>query len=93
MARIENDVLKRIHSGKCVILVGAGASIDSGYPSWKQMVEELLKINQNLFKNDEKEYLSGLISRSRDDLLNVLDKIEAKIGKKRNYITSTKYFF
>ena len=82
MARIENDVLKRIHSGKCVILVGSGASIDSGYPSWRQMVEELLKINQSLFKNDEKEALSRLISKTRDDLLTVLDKIESKIGKK-----------
>lgn len=82
MARIEKELLKRLHSGKCVVLVGSGASLESGYPSWRQMVKELIEINKSCFEDDEIKHLFELINGNTENLLNVLDRIESKIGKK-----------
>lgn len=81
MARIEKELLKRIHSGKCVILVGSSASLDAGYLSWRQMVTYLLDNNKLLFNDDEIINLQKKIDEDTNSLLSVLDALELKIGK------------
>lgn len=81
MARLDKDLIKRIHSGKCIILVGSGASLEAGYPSWRQLAEKLLLKNEFSFSKELYKNLEKSISGTIDDLLTVFDEIEKKISK------------
>jgi len=39
MGRIDVQLVKNISSGRCFLIVGAGASVSLGYPSWKELAK------------------------------------------------------
>lgn len=82
MSRIDKELLKTIHSGKCFLLVGSGASIDAGYPSWSELALSLLEENKT--KYSDEEYLSiekRIDGGEVDNLLSFFDNLEKRVGK------------
>ena len=49
---IEKDLIKSINSGRCLLLVGSGPSIEIGLPTWKQLTDlSIGLLDENVKKN------------------------------------------
>jgi len=79
--REENEARKQeltdlILSGQSLLAVGAGCSIELGYPTWKELLEELANVAGDCGKDFNKKDLN------RVDLLQYADEIKQYIEKK-----------
>lgn len=82
MTKNDAIILKQINSGKCFLLVGSGASIDSGYPNWKDLVEQIFnQAKSTLPDDDQKSIINLLSSPVPENLIKVLDVIEKRNSK------------
>lgn len=82
MARLDARLLKIITNENCFLLLGSGLSINSGYPSWRNMAFLVLEEIKNKISDDYYLQLkSEIVSNSTEKLLSFFSKIEKKIGK------------
>jgi hypothetical protein len=79
MVKFDKDLIKAINSGKSVLLVGAGASCDEGYPTWQQLFE---KVEDYVRKHDLIDE-DGLRSITHSDLLKDFQTIANFLTKKK----------
>lgn len=92
MSRIDLQLIKSISSGRCFLIVGAGASVGLGYPSWKQLAKvvfnSIVKDNPQITK----KYGDSWNDLSTDFLLSFFDDVEALVGRETLVSFIQKYF-
>ena len=76
----DNDLIRRINTGRCFVLIGSGPSTEIGYPSWSELAEGIWKkvINLNL-DADKKSFSKFLDDKSYPEALR-----QAEIDSKKN---------
>lgn len=77
----ENESWKKeltdlILSGQSLLVVGAGSSVELGYPTWKELLKELANVARDCGKDFNKKDLDNV------DLLQYADEIKQYIEKK-----------
>ena len=84
MDKSEASLFKEIAHGNCFVLVGSGASIDAGYPSWIDLAKQVYVSFQDECDESQKKHLCALLeSQDVEKLLLFFDKIEEKVSKIR----------
>jgi len=68
---IPKDLLNSIKNEKCALFVGAGLSMNAGYPSWNDLIKKLTELGQkqNIFSKDKAAELMKLNNESNKQLL------------------------
>lgn len=92
MGKLNTQLLKNISHGDCIVLIGSGISIESGFPSWKNLAKYVFtKINK--YKDYDFSNLEDLLKDSNSkNLLNFFDYVEKLITKKSLVDIVKKYF-
>lgn len=82
MSRLNTQMLKNISHGDCILLIGSGISIESGFPSWKSLAEYVFKeINKD--KDYDFSRLENLLKNPiSQNLIKFFDSVEKAITKK-----------
>ncbi len=80
MQSFPKDLLDALFSGEAVAVVGSGLSVASGLPTWKELLELLIKeCEQNIFQFQEGDELRELL---KDGLFSeVADECSSRLGK------------
>ena len=78
----DSDLIRRINSGRCFVLIGSGPSTEIGYPSWSALAEGIWKkvVKLNL-DADEKSFSRFLDDKSYPEALR-----QAEIDSKKNRV-------
>lgn len=78
----DSDLIRRINSGRCFVLIGSGPSTEIGYPSWSVLAKGIWKkvIDLNL-DADEKSFSKFLDEKSYPEALR-----QAEIDSKKNRV-------
>ena len=76
---LHSGLIKAIHSGKCVALVGSGPSCEAGLPSWDQLVSSILQARLDRFSDEQREAVERM--RSQREYARALGAIEGCIGR------------
>lgn len=76
----DNDLIRRINSGRCFVLIGSGPSTEIGYPSWPMLAKEIWKKVKSLNPDaDEISFNSFLTDKSYPEALR-----QAEVDSKKN---------
>lgn len=71
LQNIPEDLIQSIKERKCALFVGAGLSVNAGYPSWNGLIERLISIGQKrkIFSEEKGTQLIKLLKGGVDPLL------------------------
>jgi len=79
------DLIRKINSGRCFALVGAGPSLEIGYPSWEiltnKVVSHVLKINRQADKDSYDKFITN------GDFPAALRQAEVDLGSRESLVS------
>lgn len=82
MSKLNTQLLKNISHGDSIVLIGSGISIESGFPSWKNLAEYVFKEISEV-EDYDCSYLGNLLKNPEsENLLKFFDSVEKLITKK-----------
>lgn len=82
--KLNPDIIQAIKDDSLVFFVGAGFSLEYGYPKWNDLVRSVLEKLKN-FKESYGDYIP-LLNHQNVDILNILDFIVEDESRIRDYI-------
>ena len=82
MIKFPHSLADAINSNRCALFVGSGLSVESGLPSWKELISEMINIcvDCGLSDNEERELRESL---NKDAYLDVAEYCREKMGARR----------
>ena len=83
MRRIDIQLIKKISSGRCFLIVGAGASAGMGYPTWKQLAKLVFDSVSPDYPDYCAQYENSWENIQTDELLSFLEDTEKLIGRNK----------
>lgn len=79
MSIINRELVKAINSGKCIVVVGSGPSIEMGLTSWNQLAEQLItKLSLDEHKSDIQKCRYLLRDHKYPEIFSVCEKLLGK---------------
>jgi hypothetical protein len=83
----KQELTDLILSGQSLLAVGAGCSIELGYPTWKELIEELAKVAGDCGKDFNKKDINQVdLLQYADEIKEYIDKKEGGLDKFYNHI-------
>ncbi|WP_336779828.1 SIR2 family protein [Paenibacillus illinoisensis] len=82
--KVNPDIIDAIKNDSLVFFVGAGFSLDYGYPLWSDLVKTMLKKLQ-AYNESYSDYIP-LLNHKHIDVLSILDFIKGEESRVRDYI-------
>jgi hypothetical protein len=79
MIPVRAPLVEYLRDGRCVLFVGAGLSIASGMPTWRELMDELLAKSQNYLTDATRNELDGLLAAGR--YMEVAEYCRERIGR------------
>lgn len=84
----DRDLVRKINSGRCFVLIGAGPSCEIGYPSWYDLAKSTYeRLLTNGYVKDKKSYESYLEQKKFAELFR---QAEVDIGNRQKLIDCIK---
>ena len=76
------ELSEAISGGKCAVFIGAGLSSAAGYPSWKVLLNKLIKKATNRYNTNatQAKELNNLLA-DNDNLLMVAEELRERFGR------------